>query len=296
MSQRAQDDFPMKSFSRRSISIQVQVLRTPSSMEPIPYTVACHAVGQLRACLLDVWISDTAGGPDKPEQLYFLFCDQTVTAALSQVSRRYRAVAYFICTSRQSLFYFNRGHERHLVAPVLPVDPVRWMQTCTRCQERHSDVSDGQVYTDAPTTVSTSSPAHRSSIVVCGHVQTQSPCRRQGRQFPTARDSTFWWQGQSQPQSSRAMWQFAIFFVFGFAIGFGVGWVLGRWTKKPVVITKIKIASVVPEIIKFTKRSGAGYETTTGLVGVEPGRSSRDGLPGACQFFSNVGAATPGRP
>ena len=67
---------------------------------------------------------------------------------------------------------------------------------------------------NAPTTGSTSSPAHRSSIVVCGHVQTQSPCRRQGRQFPTARDSTFWWQGQSQPQSSRAMWQFAIFFVF----------------------------------------------------------------------------------
>ena len=121
--------------------------------------------------------------------------------------------------------------------------------------------------------------------MVRGHVQTQSPCRRQGRQFPTARDSTLWWQGQSQPQSPRAMWQFAIFFVFVFASGFGVGWVLGRWTKKPVVITKIKIANVVPEIIKFTKRSGAGYETTTGLVGVEPGRSSRDGLPGACQFF-----------
>ena len=75
---------------------------------------------------------------------------------------------------------------------------------------------------NAPTTGSTSSPAHRSSIVVRGHVQTQSPCRRQGRQFPTARDSTFWWQGQSQPQSSRAMWQFAIFFVFVFASGFGV--------------------------------------------------------------------------
>ena len=154
---------------------------------------------------------------------------------------------------------------------------------------------------NAPTTGSTSSPAHRTSIVVRGHVQTQSPCRRQGRQFPTARDSTFWWQGQSQPQSSRAMWQFAIFFVFVFASGFGVGWVLGRCTKKPAIITKIKTANVVPEIIKFKKRSGAGYNTTTGPVGVEPGpkaswSSSRDGLPGACQFFSNVGAATPGRP
>jgi hypothetical protein len=56
---------------------------------------------------------------------------------------------------------------------------------------------------NAPTTGSTRSPAHRASIVLRGHVQTQSPCRRQGRQFPTARDSTFWWQGQSQPWSSR---------------------------------------------------------------------------------------------
>ena len=97
-----------------------------------------------------MWIPDTVGGPDKPEQLYLLFCDQTVTAALSQVSRRYRSVAYLTSTSCQNLFYFKQGHELHRWAPVLPDDPVRYMQTCTRCQERHSDEWDGQVYTERP--------------------------------------------------------------------------------------------------------------------------------------------------
>ena len=73
----------------------------------------------------------------------------------------------------------------------------------------------------------------------------------------------------------------------------------GPLDQKPVIITKIKTANVVPDTIKFTKRSGARYNTTTGPVGVELGpkaswSSSRDGLPGACPVFLKVGAARGG--